>query len=186
VALHWIVFRLFDIPLPNDRTAIYFFPLFMIVAGVLVTIPPPSQLGRHVRGCFIGALAIMAAYFLLCLRLMYFKEWFWDSDVQKTYAVLSCLNREHQVTHVASTWEYRGPLNFYQLARPNSIQEIDDNFDRRQTQVYAVDTFHTPEALQGRDLTIFYRSPTTDLVLAARPPLADTLASGPCFRNPAQ
>jgi hypothetical protein len=180
-AIHWTAFRLFGLLLPKDRTAVYFFPLFMIVAGVLAAIPPPSRLGRYLRACFLGSLAVMAAYFLLCLRLTYFKEWYWDSDVQKTYAVLSCLNREHQVTRVASTWSYRAALNFYQFAQPTSIRDIDEDFDPQQTQVYVVDPYHTPEALQGKDLKIFYRSPTTDLVLAASPSLAETFASGSCI-----
>jgi len=182
LAIHWTAFRLFGLPLPKDRTAIFFFPLFMIVAGALAAIPPPSRIGRYLRASFIGALAIMAVYFLSCLRLTYFKEWYWDADVHKTYAVLSCLNQEHQVTHVASTWEYHAPLNFYQLAQPTSMQEIGDTFDPRQSQVYVVDTLHSPEALQGKNLKIFYRSPTTDLVLAADPQLADTYAAGSCLR----
>jgi len=177
VAIHWTAFRLFNLPLPQDRTALFFFPLFMIVAGVLAAIPPISPLSRYLRASFIGSLALMAVYFLSCLRLTYFKEWYWDADVQKTYAVLSCLNREHQVTQVVSTWPYRSSLNFYQFAQPNSIEEIDENFDPQRTQVYVVDTFHTPDALKGKDLKIFYRSSTTDLALAANPSLAETFAS---------
>jgi hypothetical protein len=177
VAIHWAAFRLFGLPLPKDRTALFFFPLFMIVAGVLATIPPSSSLGRYLRASFLGSLAMMAIYFLSCLRLTYFKEWYWDADVQKTYTVLSCLNREQQVTRVVSTWPYRSSLNFYQIAQPASIEEIDENFDPQQTQVYVVDMFHTPDALQGKDLKIFYRSATTDLVLAASPQLAETYAS---------
>ena len=182
VAIHWAAFRMFGLPLPNDRTGIFFFPLFMIVAAVLAAIPPPSRMGRYLRAGFLAALAIMATYFLLCLRLTYFKEWYWDADVQRTYAVLSCLNKEQQVTHVASTWSYRGPLNFYQLAQPASIQDIDEKFDPRQTQVYVVDMLHSREALQGKDLKIFYRSPTTDLALLASPALAQNYASGVCVR----
>lgn len=182
VAIHWTAFRLFGLLLPKDRTAIYFFPLFMIVAGVLASTPPASRLGRYLRASFIGSLAVMATYFLFCLRLTYFKEWQWDADVQRTYAVLSCLNRNHQVTHVATAWSYQGPLNFYQIARPTSIQEIDQKFDPQQTQVYVVDMLHTPEALRGKDLKIFYRSPATDLVLAASPTLAETYSAGTCLR----
>ncbi|MGH9645620.1 MAG: hypothetical protein ACRD4E_02285 [Bryobacteraceae bacterium] len=182
VAIHYVAFRMFGLLLPKDRTAIYFFPLFVIVAGALAAIPAFSRLGRYLRGSFVGSLAFMAIYFLLCLRMTYFKEWYWDADVHRTYAVISCLNREHQVTRVASTWEYRGPLNFYQVAQPNSIENIDDMFDPRQTQVYVVDTFHSPEALQGKDLKIFYRSPTTELVLAASPSLAAAYTAGSCLR----
>ena len=101
----------------------------------------------------------MAVYFVLCLRLTYFKEWYWDADVQKTYSVLSCLNREHQVTHVASTWPYRGPLNFYQHAQPTSMQEIDEKFDPQQTQVYVVDTAAHARSLGRERLEDFLPEP---------------------------
>ncbi len=183
VAIHWTAFRLFGLLLPKDRTAVYFFPLFMIAAGVLAAIPAASRLGRSLRACFLGSLAVMAVYFLFCLRLTYFKEWYWDADMQQTYAVLACLNREHQVTRVTSTWSYRGPLNFYQLAQPTSIREIDDQFDPQQTQVYVKDTLHSSEAFGTvPDLRIFYRSPTTDLVMEARAPLADVYRAGSCVR----
>jgi hypothetical protein len=182
VAIHWTAFRLFGLLLPKDRTAIYFFPLFMIVAGALAAIPSSSSRGRYPRGAFIGSLAILAIYFLSCLRLTYFKEWYWDADVQKTYQILSCLNREDQVTRVVSSWSYRGPLNFYQLAQPASIQ-IDERVDLQQTQVYVKDLLHNPEDFgMVEDLRIFYRSPTTDLVLEARAPLAETYAAGTCLR----
>jgi hypothetical protein len=62
------------------------------------------------------------------------------------------------------------------------MREIDENFDPQQTQIYVADTLHMPEAMQGKDLKIFYRSPATDLVLAASPPLAETYSAGTCLR----
>jgi hypothetical protein len=181
-ALHYAAFRLFALPLPKARTAVFFFPLFMIVAGVLAAISPASRLGQYLRASFVGALALMAVYFLLCLRLTYFKEWIYDADVQKTYSILTCLNRTHQVTKVASTWPYHGALTFYQLAEPTSMEEVEEAFNPRKTQVFVVDSLHTPEALEGKDLKIFYRSPTTDLVLVAKSDLADVYRDGICFR----
>ncbi|HSP66438.1 MAG TPA: hypothetical protein VLN48_01845 [Bryobacteraceae bacterium] len=178
-AIHYAAFRLFGLPLPKERTAIFFFPLFMIAAGVLAATPPASRGAQVLRAGFVGALALMAVNFLLCFRLTYFKEWRWDADVQKTYSILTCLNRTHQVRHVTSTWPYRAALDFYQLADPTSLQEITDEFDPRQTEVYVIDSLHTPEALQG-DWKVFYRSPVTDLVLAADPERARTIAAGPC------
>ena len=172
--IHCIAFYMFGLPLPKDRTAIFFFPLFMISVGLLAAIPSPSRIGTYLRACFRGALVVMACYFLLCLRLTYFKEWYWDADVDKAYSILSCLNRTHQVTRVTSTWAYRGPLNFYQIVKPTSIQTIDEKYDADTTQVYVVDTLHSPEVLKTDNLRIFYRSPTTDLVLAAKPALAES------------
>lgn len=180
-AIHYAAFRLFGLPLPKDRTAIFFFPLFMIAAGVLAAIPPATRGGQVLRASFVGALTLMAVYFLLCFRLTYFKEWRWDADVQKTYSILTCLNRTQQVTRVTTTWSYRAALNFYQLAQPTSIQEITDAFDPQETQVYVIDSLHTPEALRN-DLKVFYRSPVTDLILAAKPQLADVYSAGACLR----
>ena len=171
--IHWVMFYTFGLPLPEDRTAIFFFSLFMVAAGLLAAIPPPSQLGTYLRALFRWTLIVMACYFLLCLRLTYFKEWYWDADVDKAYSILSCLNRTHQVTRVTSTWAYRGPLNFYQIAKPTSIREIDEKYDPDTTQVCVVDTLHSPEVLKTGHLRIFYRSPTTDLVLAAKPGFAE-------------
>jgi hypothetical protein len=116
------------------------------------------------------------------MRLTYFKEWRWDADVQKTYAILSCFDRTQQVTRITSTWSYRAALDFYQLAQPSSMQEITTHFDPQQTQIYVIDSLHTPEALQG-DLRVFYRSRVTDLVMAARPALADTYGAATCLRE---
>ena len=183
IALHWLAYQMFGLFLPKDRTAIYLFPLFhdrRQRAGC--TVPSTSTLGRFLRGSFVGALTLMAIYFLCCWRLTYFKEWLWDSEVQPAYARLTCLNRENQVTHVVATWSYRGPLNFYQAANPTTMQEIDETFDSPETQIYVVDMLHASEALQGKNVKIFYRSPTTDTALAASPPLAETYAAGTCLR----
>jgi len=181
-AVHYVAFRFFGLPLPKDRTAIFFFPLFMIVAGVLAAIPAASRGAQVLRTSFVGSLVLMAVYFLFCLRLTYFKEWRWDADVQKTYSMLTCLNRTQQVKRVTSTWSYLSALRFYQLAEPTPLQEVADTYDPQQTQVYVIDSLHTPEALQG-DLKVFYRSPVTDLVLAAKPPLADTYSTATCLRE---
>jgi len=177
VAIHWVAFRLFGLPLPKDRTAIYFFPLFMIFAAVLATVPPTSALSRYLRGSFVGALAFMAIYFLSCLRLTYFKEWYWDADMQQTYAILTCLNRENNVTRVASSWSYSPSLRFYAMVQPASLQ-IDEG--SQPAQVYVRDTLHgQTNPLFDR---AFYTSPTTDLVLEAPSGLAQTYAAGTCLR----
>src|SRR6185295_3048544 len=139
--------------------------------GVLAGVTPLSRTGQYLRWGFLGSLAVMAIYFLSCLRLTYFKEWQWDADTHQTYAVLSCLNREHNVARVASTWPYHAPLTFY-LHAQRAAMRIDEDFDPQQTQVYVLDTLHTPDILKGKDLAIFYKSPVTDVVLAAPPQLA--------------
>ncbi len=173
LAIHWTGFRFFGLPLPKDRTAIFFFPLFMLFAGTLATILPISTLGRYLRGSFLAALIFMAVYFLSCLRLTYFKEWYWDSDMEKTYAILTCLNREHNVTQVASSWSYAPSLRFYALAHPASLQIVDLP---QPAQVMVRDPLHDDKTNRQFDRE-FYRSPTTDLVLEAPSALAESYAS---------
>ena len=183
--MHWTAFRLFGLLLPKDRTAIFFFPLFMIVAGVLGhsstfdAARPASarvfpRIADHHGGVFSAVLA--ADLFQgMVLGLPTF---------HKTYAVLSCLNRRtpgdsrrvHMVLPRASEFLPDRPADFHGKTST-------DVFDPQQTQVYVVDMLHSSEALEGKDLKIFYRSPTTDLVLAAKPQVAETLASGPCLVN---
>ena len=54
--IHWVMFYTFGLLLPEDRTAIFFFPLFMVAAGLLAAIPPPSQLGTYLCGRASGGL----------------------------------------------------------------------------------------------------------------------------------
>ena len=61
----------------------------------------------------LAAYLHLAGYFLLCLRLTYFKEWQWDAEVKDAYPVLARYNHEAGVTDVGSDWMYVASLNFY-------------------------------------------------------------------------
>jgi hypothetical protein len=68
ICAHWLLFRFFRVPLPMDRTAIWIVPLCTLAIGSAAT-------GRR---ALTVMLYVMSFYFLLCLRLNYFKEWSWD------------------------------------------------------------------------------------------------------------
>ena len=105
IGAHWLLFRLFRVPLPMDRTAIWIVPLCTLAIGSAAT-------GRR---SLTVMLYVMSFYFVLCLRLNYFKEWSWDADVNKVYPVLAWYNHTYGVRDVASNWMYGSSLNFYRV-----------------------------------------------------------------------
>jgi len=92
VGAHWLLFKCFHVLMPMDRTAIWIVPLCVLAIGAAAT-------GR--RG-LTAMLFAMSFYFVLCLRLNYFKEWAWDADVNRIYPVLARYNHTYGVRDVAS------------------------------------------------------------------------------------
>jgi len=116
VIVHWIVFRRAQIPLPLDRTGIYLVVLTTLFLGILAAIPIPTGMGElSGRGLTI-LMIVLGSYFLLCLRMNYFKEWKWDSDTDKVYSVLASYNHACGLKDVAVNWRYDAALNYYRSA----------------------------------------------------------------------
>ncbi len=113
LSLHWLAFRFFDILLPKDRTALYVVVLSTLFLGVVAALRIPSRAGEITRRLMTVALLALACYFVLCLRIGYFKEWKFDSDVDKVYSALAYYNHTCGVTDVPANWRYDAGLNFY-------------------------------------------------------------------------
>lgn len=52
-------------------------------------------------------------YFLLCLRLTYFKEWQYQEDVQRGYDVVAWYNHNRAIDNVEVSWFYYEHSDFY-------------------------------------------------------------------------
>ena len=65
--------------LPKERTGIWVVLLVTIIAGGSLA-PRWTPLS--------GFLLLLAAFFLLCFRVSYFKEWFWNADAAEVYRCL--------------------------------------------------------------------------------------------------
>jgi hypothetical protein len=113
LAAHWIAFRCFQILLPKERTAIYLAVLITLLVGSLAAIPVPSGVGQISRAALTASLLLLGLYYLGCLRLTYFKEWRFDSDMRNTYAVLAYYNHTCGLKEAPANWRYDGSLNFY-------------------------------------------------------------------------
>jgi 4-amino-4-deoxy-L-arabinose transferase-like glycosyltransferase len=114
VGAHWLTFHFGGVLLPRDRTAIWIVPLLTLAIGAAAD-----------RRALVIMLYVMSIYFVLCLRLNYFKEWSWDADVNRVYPVIAWYNHTYGVTDVVSNWQYVSSLNFYRLqSGRESLDEI--------------------------------------------------------------
>jgi hypothetical protein len=175
LSLHWISFKAFHLLLPKDRNAVYIAPLFALAAGILAAIPPPSNLVRMTRRALLGVLFAISAYFLLCLRLSYFKEWEWGADVRKVYDVAAYYNHTYCVREIPVHWYYSSALNFYrsvsghedfaEFVFPPSHEYSKDR------NVYILNSQIDSSFIEEQSLDVVYRGDSTDVVVAVKPGL---------------
>jgi hypothetical protein len=112
---HLVLFRLTRTPLPKDRTGIYVVVLLTLFLGGVAAVPIPTRAGDLSRRGLTILMAVVGAYFLLCLRVNYFKEWKFDSDIDKVYSVLAYYNHACGLKDIAVNWRYDGGLNYYRV-----------------------------------------------------------------------
>jgi hypothetical protein len=181
LAAHAAAYYAFGLLLPRDRTGIFFVPLLTAALAAIVTTPGASPWRKGA----IGAQALLAAYFLVCLRTDYFKEWPWNADSRRLYSVLACLHRRDGVERVAPGWHATSVLNFYRAADPLPTfgPVIGQEFDPPDPQVYAIDPFLVPGVMEARGLIEIYKDPHDNTRLAV-PPAYAGLADSDCLRYP--
>jgi hypothetical protein len=172
VLLHWLAFRFHDVPLPLGRTGIFLIPLCTLVAGVIAAAPARSAVSQWLRRGLTGVLICLAFYFLLCLRLTYFKEYQYDADVKDVYSVLARLNHTYGVTDVATNGFYAGPLNFYRvLSKRETFPEFTAIIGDPPCgkSVYVLPESYYQPFIKKANLVLVYRGKSTDVVVAVRP-----------------
>ena len=157
---HWLLLKSFHVLLPRDRTAIWIVPLLTLAIGVVAAN----------RRALTVMLYVMSFYYVLCLRLTYFKEWSWDADVNRIYPVIARYNHDYGVTDVVSNWQYVASLNFYRLqSGGESLDEIPGPLQLPGGHSLYVLNWAFDEAfLKEQHLRVVYRAPDTDAVVAIR------------------
>jgi hypothetical protein len=113
VAAHWLASVMGHILWPKDRIGIHFVIIATLLLGVAAMAPVPTRWGRLSQHGLSATLFALALYFLLCLRLAYFKEWEFDEDIDKVYAILAHYNHSCAAKIVPVNWRYDASLNFY-------------------------------------------------------------------------
>jgi hypothetical protein len=54
--------------------------LCFLMAGAIAAAPVPSRLGNLSQVALVAMLVVTSIYFLMCLRLTYFREWKYGSE----------------------------------------------------------------------------------------------------------
>jgi hypothetical protein len=160
IGAHWLLLKILRVPLPMDRTAIWIVPLCVLAIGAA---------SANCRALTI-MLYVVSFYYVLCLRLNYFKEWSWDADVNRIYPVLAWYNHAYGVRDVASNWCYGSALNFYRVqSGRESFGEIESPLQLpTDRSVYVLHYSFDEDFIRQQHLRVVYRGPNTDAVVAVR------------------
>jgi hypothetical protein len=126
LTISWLAFRFFGLLLPLGRTGIYFVPLCTLLAGVIAAAPARSIVSRWFSRSLTAVFICLALYYVLCLRLSYFREYEWDADVKDVYSVMARLNHTYGVNDAGITGLYVSALNYYRVV---SERETFPNFE---------------------------------------------------------
>ncbi len=167
VGLHWVAFRFDGLALPMSRTGIFLLPLCTLLIGAIA-----AGESRWLRRGIAGVLMCLACYFVVCLRLEYFKEYEYDRDVKDVYAVLARLNHTYGVTDVAATGVYANPLNFYRVASGketfSEFKAVAGAFPVGR-EIYVMHGPFERSFIERERLAIIYRGKSGEVVVAVRP-----------------
>jgi hypothetical protein len=183
--IHWVLFRIQRIPLPLDRTGIYIVVLGTLFLGILAAVPIPTRAGEISRRCLTVLMVVLGSYFLLCLRMNYFKEWKWDSDTDKLYSALAAYNHTCGLKDIAVDWRYDAALNYY---RDTSGRETFPTFPHpdhlpRGKRAYVLFEPEDEDFLANNGLTVVYRAPS-GAAIALAPQIELSPGETPCPIKP--
>jgi len=161
--------------MPRHRTALFLVPLFTVFAGAAASIPDRSRAAQVTRRGLIAMLAVLAAYFVLCLRLNYFKEWNYIAEAKQAYAVAAYYNHTRCVKDVSAGWYYDSALDFYRAysGRERMSRFTSENPTAPGRQLYVINYRFERNLLDTLHLMLVYRGEWTDIAVAVTQEVAD-------------
>jgi hypothetical protein len=185
LVIHWLQFKLWKIPLPQERTALFFVPLAMLAFGLAAAASGGSRIAGRLRCAAVALLVISATYFAGCLRVMYFAEWNWDADVRSAFPVIEQVAQKSGIHDVAPVWQFRSPLNFYRLYYGQEgyfplFTFTDPLLPGRP--IYVLNELSYSDFIQKNNLVVIFRGSLSDLAIAVTPAVADAAGFKPVQR----
>jgi hypothetical protein len=123
LALHGLAVWTFHLLWPRGRTGLYLPPLLILGVGVLAALPSGSRMSTASRRAITAVLVALGCYFILCLRLTWFTEWYWNANSDRLYGVVASYGRSYGVRTIGTNWRYVSVLNYYRAISPH--QDID-------------------------------------------------------------
>ena len=170
---HWLQFKLFKIPLPYERTALWFVPLATAFVGTMLAIAAFHRLASVVRGCGIAILLTSGLYFVGSLRDAFFQEWRDDSEVNLAFPTVIELCRRLGVREVPADQNLATSLNFYRDVY--QVRDVDEfpNFDKLPPgrPIYVLWDPPYADFIKQEGLQVVWRGHTSKLVVAVKPGL---------------
>ena len=149
------------------RTGIFLLPLCTLMVGAIA-----AGAGWWLRRGTTAALMCLAFYFVLCLRVEYFKEYEYDRDVKDVYSVVARLNHTYGVSDLVASGVYASSLNFYRVASGR------ESFGEIRTEaggfpsgwaMYVMDGPFDRKFIDREGLVVIYQGEWTAVVVAVRP-----------------
>jgi hypothetical protein len=172
VLMHWLAFRFFRLPLPLGRAGIFLIPLCTLLGGVIAAAPARSMITLWLRRGITAVFLCLACYFLLCLRLSYFKEYQWDADAKDVYSVLARYNHTYGVTDVGMFDLSAPSLNYYRvLSKAETFPEFKPEPPNppADKSIYVLSAVNQRGFIDKEKLVVVYRGMFSDTVIAIRP-----------------
>ena len=174
VLLHWLAFRFDNLLLPVGRTGIFLVTLTTLLAGTIAAAPARTLASRWLRRVITAVFCCLACYFLLCLRLSYFREYQWDADAKEVYSVLAHYNHAYGITDVGMTGLFFPALNYYRMSsKRETLAEFTLEYPNPPTgkSIYVMNESVERNFIEREKLVIVYRGNFTDVVVAVQPGL---------------
>jgi hypothetical protein len=173
LALHYLAFRAFAVKLPLERHALYLVPLCTLFVGAVAATPAAAAWTRLAQRCLLGVCLLIAGYYLTCLRLTYFRVWFWNSDSDRIYWVLDYYHRAYGVNSFVTNWKSVAVLNFYrEFHGPGDLPEfVATPKYPAGRQVYVLDLPFDQETVAANHLRVVYVGELSQMAVAVDPRL---------------
>jgi len=177
LVIHELAYLFLHLLMPRNRTALFIAPLCTLAIGAIAAVEVRSEESRFFRGALLTALALTAVYFLMCLRLNYFREWQYQEDVKRAYDVVAWYNHNRNVQNAEASWRYCGAMKFYQELSGRetlNLSNSGNNTHPPDKQHYVLDQAFERAFIDEHQLKIMYRGPHTDLVIVLPPDAPST------------
>jgi hypothetical protein len=174
VLLHWLAFRFESLLLPVGRTGLFLVPLSTLLAGTIAAAPARTVVSRWLRIGITAVFCCLACYFVLCLRLSYFREYQWDADAKTVYSVLARYNHAYGIKDVGMAGLFFPALNYYRISsKKETLSEfiLESAIPPPGKSIYVLSESVNHDFIEKEKLAIVYRGHFTDVVVAVRPGL---------------
>jgi hypothetical protein len=125
---HALQFVLFGVPLPFERTSIFFVPLFyLLLCSASRLVASPFRSLSQILICL--PLLLSAMYFPFAIRDTYFREWAICADIREAYPTIRAACEKSGCGEVVSDLNYTSSINVYRIMDGSGLVPELQNYD---------------------------------------------------------